>query len=142
MYLIAGTCTATSLPPLDQWRSVVETTEFAWVPHERYSFVLQMVFNNEGLKGSSPVFAFALVRAWDRLTNGRDHCCIVGSLGRLVSERFVSGNVGIRPCLMRDLRVDCQPYRYTPPPGATMRISFWPLGSRRWNCHWIRRRPA
>lgn len=50
MYIIAGTYTATSFPPLDQWRSVVETTEFAWVPHEQFGFVPQMVFNNEGLK--------------------------------------------------------------------------------------------
>lgn len=49
-YIIAGAYTATFLPPLDQWRSVVETTEFAWVPHEHYGFVPQMVFKYDGLK--------------------------------------------------------------------------------------------
>lgn len=50
MYLIAGTYKATALSPLDQWRSIVETTEFSWVPHERYGFVPQVVIMNDGLK--------------------------------------------------------------------------------------------
>ena len=50
MYVIAGDYKATSWPSLDEWGTILDSTEFSWVPHEQYGFVPQIAFRNNCLK--------------------------------------------------------------------------------------------
>lgn len=50
VYLLLGRYKATTWPPLHEWQTSLETTDFTWVPHEQYGFVPQMSFKNAGLK--------------------------------------------------------------------------------------------
>lgn len=49
MYVLAGTYTAATWPVIEGWGLVVEIKEFAWVPHDKYGFVPELSFKNNGL---------------------------------------------------------------------------------------------
>lgn len=49
-YLLCGTYKEPKWPALHQWGMLLELEDFAWVPHEQYSWVPELKFRNNDLK--------------------------------------------------------------------------------------------